>query len=293
MVAIGSPVALIRIERARNAAEAARAQEAALRVRAESAERKTEAQLYTALLEQARATVRSGEIGQRVQALDAARRAMVISNTAELRREVFAALALPDMKFERELPRPTGLSPRRFDPNLERLAWSRGRSAIEIRDATDQRLLATLPASTNLLAPSVTWSRDGKFLVVERDHDGAGERADVEVWNASEARRIFLFNNVPWGASSFHPTQPQLMIGQKGGDLAILDLEDGHELARFSLAGAPRNLQFAPDGGRFAASHPSGRGWAVSVHRVADGAQIASAMITNCVQVIEWRPGGS
>src|SRR5262245_9041864 len=64
------------------------------RGRAETAERDTKQQLYTALLEQARATVKSGELGQRLSALDALRRAAAISNTVELRREVFAALAL-------------------------------------------------------------------------------------------------------------------------------------------------------------------------------------------------------
>ncbi|HXJ75444.1 MAG TPA: serine/threonine-protein kinase, partial [Candidatus Dormibacteraeota bacterium] len=48
VIAIGSPIAIVRIN-------AARKQEAALRARAELAERKTERQLYTALLEQARA----------------------------------------------------------------------------------------------------------------------------------------------------------------------------------------------------------------------------------------------
>ena len=41
----------------------------------EAAEAASQQQLYTALLEQARATVRSGELGQRVRALDAIRRA--------------------------------------------------------------------------------------------------------------------------------------------------------------------------------------------------------------------------
>jgi hypothetical protein len=43
----------------------ARRPERSLRERAEGAERESRRQLYTALLEQARATVRSGELGQR------------------------------------------------------------------------------------------------------------------------------------------------------------------------------------------------------------------------------------
>jgi serine/threonine protein kinase len=73
------------------------------RVRAETAERDARQQLFSALLEQARATVKGGELGQRVRTLDALRRAAAISNTVELRREAFAAFALPDLRFEREL----------------------------------------------------------------------------------------------------------------------------------------------------------------------------------------------
>jgi hypothetical protein len=69
VIAIGSPIALVRINAARETAESARREEAGMRARAESAERATEQQLHTALLEQARATVRSGELGQRVRAL--------------------------------------------------------------------------------------------------------------------------------------------------------------------------------------------------------------------------------
>src|SRR6185503_6875976 len=71
--------------------------------RAEIAERDSRLQLYTALLEQARATVRSGEMGQRIRALDAIRRAAAISNSVALRQEAVAALLLPDLEFQREL----------------------------------------------------------------------------------------------------------------------------------------------------------------------------------------------
>ena len=76
VVAVGYPIAIYRID-------AARHQEATLRARAEAAEHETGQQLYTALLEQARAIVKSGEMGQRVRALDAIRRAAAISNSVE------------------------------------------------------------------------------------------------------------------------------------------------------------------------------------------------------------------
>src|SRR5262249_25806328 len=152
--------------RARIAAES-EAKETALReqaqksrARAETAEQEARQQLYTALLEQARATVRSGEVGQRVRALDTVRRAAAISNTVELRREAFAALALPDLRFERELPTGSDCTMAVLDPKFERLAICRGTNAVEIRSVPDQRLLATLPASTEQTGASGRWSSD-------------------------------------------------------------------------------------------------------------------------------------
>src|SRR5262249_18050235 len=77
--------------------------EAALRARAESAERESRLELYNALVEKARATVRSSELGHRTRALDAIQRAAAISNSVELRAEAMAAMDLPDLRFERKL----------------------------------------------------------------------------------------------------------------------------------------------------------------------------------------------
>src|SRR5439155_17258945 len=119
------PIALLRINSERKQAEAARKQETALRIRAESAERETQQQLYTALFEQARATVQSGEMGQRVRALEAVQRAGAISNSAALRGAAIAALSLPDLRFERELPTTPDMTLLILDPAFERIALFR------------------------------------------------------------------------------------------------------------------------------------------------------------------------
>src|SRR5439155_23741144 len=163
--------------RARLAAES-RAKEASLReqaqhsqARAETAERQERQQLYTALLEQGRATVRSGELGQRVNALDAVHRASVISNSAALRGVALAAHALPDLRFEQELPYGSEFTLRMVDPSFERIALCRRAGPVEIRSTSDQRLLATLPASTNLPAYYAEWSPDGRFLAAKPGYD--------------------------------------------------------------------------------------------------------------------------
>src|SRR6185436_1061129 len=119
--------------RQRELSEAHARQEAALReqaqeslARAEAAERESQRQLYTALLEQARAAVLTGEVGHRVRALDAVRRAGTISNSAALRGVALAALALPDLRFEREWPATSDTPLAVLDPPFERIALCNG-----------------------------------------------------------------------------------------------------------------------------------------------------------------------
>jgi WD40 repeat protein/predicted Ser/Thr protein kinase len=290
-VAIGSPIAVIRIDRERKLAETARQ-------RAEHAERETQQQLYTALLGQAHASVQSRELGQRVRALDATRRAAAISNSAELRREAFAALAQPDLRFERELPAGSEVTFMSLDPNFERVAVGRGTNAVEIRSSHDDQLLATLPPGfAKLPAHVATWSPDGQFLAVKRDHDGAGERADLEIWNITNGHHILL-HDVSWGCISFHPEHRRVLVGAADVSARIVDLGDERELNRFSLPAKPVRLKFSPDGARFAAVCWSAeRAYeAVSVHDAGTGETLWANRWTNTstrqITAINWHPAG-
>ena len=292
VIAVGSPIAIYRID-------AARRQQANLRVRAETAEHKTQQQLYTALLEQARATVLSGEMGQRINALDAIRRAAAISNSAELRREVFAALALPDLRFERELPYGEKFTMRNLDPAFGRIALGRGRGPIEIRSVTDDRLLATLAASTNLPAYVAEWSADGRFLAIKRDYPGGGIRSDREIWelppvpeSATSARSILLLKDVPRDAVTFHPRLPRILVGRRV-EAVIRDLKTGDEIVRWRLPGTPSRLRFSPDGERFAALCGVGGGaWRLSVHDITNGALLVFHDFVANLADFNWHPGG-
>ncbi|HMJ89031.1 MAG TPA: serine/threonine-protein kinase, partial [Candidatus Acidoferrum sp.] len=200
----------------RHARERANA-EAALRLRAEVAEHETQRQLFTALLEHARGIVRSSELGHRVRALDALRRAAAISNTAELRREVLAAFALPDVRFKQEWLGGDDVTCAQFDPGFTRLAVSRGESSTEILSGTDFKTIATLPVGAEGGCFRTLWSADGRHLLVKRDQDGAGNRSVVEVWEVARERRILLARDVPRDAMTFHPSLPRLALGTIDG----------------------------------------------------------------------------
>jgi WD40 repeat protein len=296
VILVGSPIVMLRIDAERANAEKARQQEAGLRVRAEQAEHETSKQLYLALLEQARATVRSGEVGHRVRALSAIRRAAAISNTVELRREVFAALALGDLEFERQLPFPLEFTLRELDPKFERIAVCRGSRAVEILSMTDQKVLATLPALTNRAAHQALWSADGRFLAVKRDLETFGGRADVEVWDVTQPRRVLVRRGVPWGAMTFHPGKSSWwMASETNNEVTIWDLENGSEVRRHRLPGrGVQSIEFSPDGGRFAAVHGGAdRYWNVSVFDATNGARLAFHVFPLVpVSPVRWHPDG-
>lgn len=260
---------------------------------AEKAERRERERLFISLLEQARATVRSGEMGQRVRALEAIGQAAAISNTVELRREVFGALALPDLRLERELSAGADANFVRLDPSFERYAVSRAKGPVEIRAVSDDRLLVTLPASTNLPSFVRVWSDDGRFLAVKRDYDAAGRYADWEIWDVAAERRALLLRNVSLSALSFHPRQPQLLARQSRQDAAIWNLEDGQELARFPAAGASLHLKFAPNGDHFASVMITNGEPCVLVHNARDGSiQTQSPVFSGNVNALAWHPDG-
>lgn len=280
----------------RQQAETRAAHEQSLRERAVTAEQESRQQLYTALLEQSRATVRSGEMGQRVRALDAIRRAAAISNSADLRREVIAAMALPDLRFERALPYRSEFTVRRLDAKFERIALCRGRGPVEIRSIAEDQLLATLPASTNLMCYNLDWSRDGRFLALKRDYDAENYRGDLEVWDFNgDPRRVLLIHDVRRNARSFHPNRPQLLTGGANGLVVAWDLETGKELERGTFDATAERLAYSPDGNSVAASYERNDAlgaWGASVHNAADGTFVSSNAFANPIASFDWHPSG-
>lgn len=275
-------------------AEARAATERRLRERAQAAEHASRQQLYTALLEQARATVRSGELGQRGRALDAVRRAATLRNTPELRREAVAALALPDLRIERELPYGARFTVRQLDPAFQRIALCEGRGPVVIRDVAEGHVLATLPASTNLMCYNTTWSADGRFLTVKRDYDGGGYGEDIEAWDLSgDPRRVLLIRDARRNVRALHPHEPRLLTSDAQDRIVSWDLEQGVEVGRRALSSAPTEaLAYSPDGARLAAIHPQHTGTLIAIYDAQDLTLLASRLFPAAVLAVTWHPEG-
>jgi WD40 repeat protein len=292
VLAIGSLIAFMKIQRERDLSDAARKQEAVFRIRAEKAQQQERCQLYRALLEQAHASVRSGELGQRLQALDAIKRAAAITNSVDLRREAVAALALPDLRFERELPAGPEFTLELMDPLFESAALCRGSGPVEIRGTSDWQLKATLPCTTKLPAYAGWWSRDGRYFAVKRDLTQFGERGVLEVWDISIQQRVNAPREMVSQAMSFHPLVHRIILGQPGGVVTTWDLEEGRRVARLQLASTPVRLEFSPDGQRFAAVEESSGRATVSVYDSNTGVVRSSHAFADSVLDLKWHPSG-
>src|SRR6185503_6586170 len=108
--------------------------------------------------------------------------------------EAFAALALPDLRFKHQMTIDPDVTLVELDPRFEQIALCHGGGPVEIRATADQRLIATLPASTNHVPLFAKWSRDSRFLAVNRGW------TVVEIWDAASGRRISLL-----GGSLYRP----------------------------------------------------------------------------------------
>ena len=162
----------------------------------------------------------------------------------------------------------------------------------------DDRLLATLAASTNLPVYVAEWSTDGRFLAIKRDYPGGGLRSDREIWElpsasgaAANARRILLLRDVPRDAVAFHPRFERIFVGQNA-EAVLRDLRTGGEILRLRLPGTPSQLHFSPNGERFAALCELADAWQLSVHAATNVALLASRNFAVDHAYFNWHPGG-
>jgi WD40 repeat protein len=292
VILVGTGISItqtLRAQRGLRRALAAESEAEREKANAQAAERDAHQQLYAALFEQARATVRSGEMGHRVKALDALRRAAAISNNVELRCEAVAALLLPDLRFERDVSIGQNVTRARCDPAFERIALCREGRDVEICSLDSGRLLASLPASTNLLSYVAMWSDDGRYLMVKRDYPPSGFRSDWEVWDVSAQRRLMLIRGLRGESIAFHP-HSNIVVTARSNAISLWHLESGHEIGCYSITHEPRRLEISSDGKRFALVHAEGNSEIVSVFEPDRGAVTASCKVSDFVGDVRWHP---
>jgi serine/threonine protein kinase/WD40 repeat protein len=279
LVGLGTSMQMLLKERA------AHTREALLRERAEEAEREIQRQLHVALFQQARGAVHSGEVGSRFQALDALRRAVVISNTVELRQAAVAALALPDFRIERQLTIPPGARAA-LDPSFRRLAMAVGTNAVEIRDASDKQLLFTMAPSTNR-AFILEWSPDGRYIASARQKKRGGY--DLEICDVAAGRQVLFVPDMPFGAVSFHPTLPRVLFSDEENLVTLRDLVQGRTVQSYAVTGLIYFVRFSPSGESFVVQHGSPEPWSTSII-AAEAGEVQLTIASGGVEEIAWHP---
>ena len=256
-------------------------------------------QLYQALYDQARAGRFGRQVGQRFQGLEALRRAAAIApeleepseKLAQLRDEVIACLALPDLKpTGRVIARPQGIVLATFDPTLTRYALRFKDGTIQVRRVADDQEVARFQARGDRDIFVFRFSPDGRYLTTTHQPD-----LDLTVWDV--VRRTIAVKDpgpVSWGAARFSPDSRRLAVAHADGEFLIYDLATGQPRRRWRER-SPSDPVFSPDGTLIALMDHDGRVYSsLRILEAESGRIVRSIPIPQLpLEGMVWSPDGA
>jgi serine/threonine protein kinase/WD40 repeat protein len=252
----------------------------------ERAEKATDAatlRSYRSLVAQARASRRSRGIGQRFVSLDTLDEATQLArqlqlpekDLLELRNEVIACLALPDMRVAREWDGyPEGSTYVDFDAKLERYARADLQRNITVRRVADDVEICRLPPGRGefpYLSP------DGRFLW------------EGKLWEVTGPEpRVVAVAPEPVTCLAFSPDSRSFALGHPDGSISLYELPSGQRLRRLGPGPVPNSLAFDPNGRRLALTS-NGR---IQVRDVDTGKVCAEYRDRASFWHVAWHPDG-
>jgi serine/threonine protein kinase/WD40 repeat protein len=209
-------------------------------------------QLFRAKVNEARANRRSRGLGQRFESLkkldEATRLARELGlpdeDFLELRNEVIACLALPDLRVARELPDRFVGSAYGFDGSVERHVQRDGEGNYSIRRVADDAEVCRLRAD-----PKADWvylSPDGRYLLLAKPSECRLYRVD-----GPEAMPVPLDESTH-AAHAFRPDGRELALANTDGAVSVYELPSGRRLRRLGAGPVPGHMAFDPSGRRLA-----------------------------------------
>jgi serine/threonine protein kinase/WD40 repeat protein len=262
--------------------------------RALAAETDARRRLWETLLQRARASRQSGDVGRRFDSLaalaEAARLGVNVERHAELRDEAIACLALGDLqvvdlRFERPEPGHVGID---FDERTGRTARGAPDGGIELRDSGDNPEVRHLPGR-GLRAVLLRFSRDGRYLAIKHDD---GRNVELAVWDVAAAREVLRVpDGIHANALDFHPHADLLAVGIRDGTIVVYDLRGHRELRRLAPGTVPRSLRFDPRGDRIAVVSPESDE-VVQLRGFPDGELLAAWTKPEGALALDWHPRG-
>src|SRR5262249_35864811 len=142
----------------------------------------------------------------------------------ELRNEVVACLALPDLRLVKQQNGwPNEGLPVDFDGTLERVVRVDPQGAVSVRRLADDVEIAQLPGWG-----FPVWARlssDGQFLALFPEGRGR-----LTVWKLAGPRSILVLDEPSGFAGDFRPDGQQFVVGHRDGSLSLYDLATGGRL---------------------------------------------------------------
>ncbi|MGO9112622.1 MAG: protein kinase domain-containing protein [Thermoguttaceae bacterium] len=214
--------------------------------------------LFHSLVVEARAKRLSRRVGQRFESLRALEEANQLARRLnlpeedfrDLRNEVIACLALPDMRVAKECPSPPDLSSKvAFDEKLERYAAEDYQRNISIRQVAEDKEICRF--QTGIGEAWMEFSFDGLFLAAHN-----GDR--VKLWKLVGPKPELIREEPGSSNCAFSPDNRLFAVGHADGSIGLFDLPSGKPL-RWLAAGAspPGLLAFNPRGGQLAVASPT------------------------------------
>jgi hypothetical protein len=235
-----------------------------LNQRAVAAEHRAREELRAASLSEAKATVKSGGLGQRFATLEALQRAAEVRLDDDLRTQAFAALMLPDVKVENTWSdRHAANSPAAFDSAVSRYVVETAPGVLSLRNSTNQQELTRLesPGGDPRVLYIAPFSHDDSKIAVRFTNDL------LRVYDAATGRVLFDVVSRPAVTSArafaydfgFTPDGKELAVSLPEGGISFHDAADGHETGRLATSTAAATIGFSPDGKKIALAGKMGR----------------------------------
>jgi WD40 repeat protein len=241
--------------------------------------------LYRSLVQQARASRRSRTAGQRFvslatleQATQLARRLRLPEkDLLELRNEVIACLALPDMDVGKEWDGyPEGSTYVDFDGKLERYARADRQESITVRRVADDVQICRLPPGSG---KGLLLSHDGRFLWTGKLWDVTGPEP-----------RVIPVGEIEGGTVAFRPDGRQFAHAQPDGTIGLYDLPSGRPVRRLVGPGPMAKSM---------ACHPDGRKLVLAFQDFAQVRDLETGKVSaefrypaEAYPVVAWHPDG-
>jgi len=206
--------------------------------------------LWESYLAQASANRRTGQIGQRLDSLDALAKAAAIRPDIELRNEAIACMALTDVRIIKQVETGfdrSGITIFGFSSHGD-LYWvydiTSGR--VMVRRLVDNRTLLALPTVANTEAERrvLRFSRDGRLIA-------CASNSVCEIWDIEHALQVASLSvdlSQRGQALDFSPNGHELAIGCEDGSIQIYDLSSNKTRVLPPVRAPVHQIRYHPAG---------------------------------------------